>query len=85
MEGRCACILLPANGPSASRILLERQHLEVGDHVPDGAPETGCRFIVRRIAPGRLLVLHSDSHLFGSLAEREDVAMDWVLSTAAEI
>jgi len=71
-------LLFPANGPSASAILPEHQHLAVGDHIPDGAPETGCYFTVRRLEPARLLVLHSDSHLFGPLAARDDVSMDWV-------
>lgn len=71
-------LLFPANGPSADRILPEYQHLDVGDHVPDGPPETNCSFTVRQLEPAKLLVLHSDSHLFGALAERDDVAMDWV-------
>lgn len=71
-------LLFPANGPSASAILAEHQHLAVGDHILDGPPETGCSFTVRRLEPARLLVLHSDSHLFGPLATRDDVSMDWV-------
>jgi hypothetical protein len=71
-------LLFPANGPSASTLLPQHQHLAVGDHVLDGAPETGCFFTVVQIEPAQLLVLHSDSHLFGSLAERDDVTMDWV-------
>lgn len=31
---------LPANAPSANEILPEFQGLQVGDHVPDGTPET---------------------------------------------
>ncbi len=71
-------LLFPANGPSASVLLPEHQDLAVGDHIPDGAPGTGCFFTVVRLEAPRVLVLHSDSHLFGSLAERDDVAMWWI-------
>lgn len=70
-------LLFPANGPSATRILPAHQRLAVGDHIPDGPPETACYFTVRELEPPSVLVLHSDSHLFGRLADREDVAMDW--------
>lgn len=55
--------LFPANGPSATAIIPELQQLEVGDFVPDGAPETHCGFIVEELIPNRALVLHSTSHL----------------------
>jgi len=70
-------LLFPASGPSATRILPAHQRLAVGDHIPDGPPETACHFTVRELEPPSVLVLHSDSHLFGRLADREDVAMDW--------
>jgi hypothetical protein len=69
--------LFPANGPSADRVLAGHQHLEVGDRISDGPPETACFFTVRQLEPARLLVLYSDSHLFGPLAARDDVTMDW--------
>ena len=56
-------LLFPANAPSAGRILTEYQHLEVGDFVPDGPPETECGFVVREVEPGAHLVLQSSSHL----------------------
>ena len=56
-------LLFPANGPSADRILAEYQHLEVGDLIPDGPPETECGFVVRELVPDSLLVLQSTSHL----------------------
>jgi len=31
-------LLFPLNWPSANRIILELQHIEVGDFIPDGAP-----------------------------------------------
>lgn len=71
-------LLFPANGPSASKLLVEHQHLAVGDHIADGPPSTGCFFTVVRLEAPWVLVLHSDSHLFGSLAERDDVAMRWI-------
>lgn len=71
-------LLFPANGPSADRLLPDHQRLAVGDRIPDGPPETNCFFTVRVLEPPRLLVLHSDSHLFGPLADRDDVAMDWM-------
>lgn len=70
-------LLFPANGPSATQILPELQDLQVGDQVPDGPPESGCHFTVRQLEPGRLLVLFSDSHLFGPMADRGDVTMAW--------
>jgi hypothetical protein len=73
-------LLFPANGPSADRIVPELQGLAEGELVPDGPPESGCAFTVVRLVPARMLVLFSDSHLFGSLAEREDVTMAWAWS-----
>jgi hypothetical protein len=70
-------LLFPANAPSADAILPEHQQLQVGDHVPDGPPDSGCFFTVRALEPARLLVLFSDSHLFGPMAERDEVTMAW--------
>jgi hypothetical protein len=70
-------LLFPANGPSAAAILPEYQQLQVGDHVPDGPPESNCFFTVEALEPARLLVLFSDSHLFGPMAERDEVTMAW--------
>ena len=46
-------LLFPANWPSATTIVPTLQHLEVGDHVPDGPPESGCAFVVTRLEPDR--------------------------------
>jgi hypothetical protein len=70
-------LLFPANGPSAGTIRLELQQLAVGDRIPDGPPESNCFFTVTRCEPERLLVLFSDSHLFGAMAERDDVSLSW--------
>jgi hypothetical protein len=70
-------VLFPANGPSAREILPGLESLHKGDHVPDGPPESNCYFTVRKVEPPSLLVLHSDSHLFGVMAERDNVHMDW--------
>jgi hypothetical protein len=56
-------LLFPANMPSTNSILPEHQNLKLGDHVPDGAPETGVHFVVEMLEPHKLLVLGSDSHL----------------------
>jgi hypothetical protein len=77
-------LLFPANGPSVDRIVPELQQLAEGDQVPDGPPETGCAFTVERLEAARTLLLFSDSHLFGSLAEREDVTMAWAWSWQLE-
>jgi hypothetical protein len=70
-------LLFPANWPSASRIVPELQGLHVGDLVPDGAPETGCGFVVERLQPHRALVLHSTSHLPPRWREQHHAALDW--------
>jgi hypothetical protein len=56
-------LLFPANLASADQIIEEFQDLQVGDFIPDGAPETECGFVVEQLAEPRLLVLHSTSHL----------------------
>jgi hypothetical protein len=68
-------LLFPANGPSAQRIDPDLQNLEIGDFVPDGAPETECGFYVEALEPERALVLHSTSHLPRSWRNR--VQLDW--------
>lgn len=70
-------LLFPANGPSADRLVPEWQDLQVGDRVLDGAPGTNCAFVVRELAPGRHLVLHSREHLPPGWAERYGAAIDW--------
>jgi hypothetical protein len=72
-------LLFPANGPSAGQLLPEHQHLEVGDHVPDGPPAADCWFTVERLEPERLLVLRSTRHLPVSWRQR-GLAMDWIWS-----
>jgi hypothetical protein len=70
-------LLFPANRPSATTILPELQGLAVGDFVPDGAPETGCGFVVEQLEPERILVLHSTTHLPPAWRERQVAALDW--------
>jgi hypothetical protein len=68
-------LLFPANAPSATEILPEFQGLAVGDHVPDGPPESGCYFVVDRMEPPHLLVLRSHTHL---PPWPSDAWLDWV-------
>ena len=56
-------LLFPTNWPSADRIVPELQHLDVGDFVPDGPPDSSCGFLVVEKVPNRHLVLQSTSHL----------------------
>lgn len=70
-------LLFPANLPSATAIQPELQHLQVGDFVPDGAPETGCGLYVDALVPERSLVLHSNSHLPTSWRRRGIAELDW--------
>jgi hypothetical protein len=70
-------LFFPANWPSATRIVPELQGLHMGDFVPDGAPETGCGFVIERLEPHRALVLHSTSHLPPAWHERHHAAVDW--------
>jgi hypothetical protein len=56
-------LLFPANAPSATEIVPEFQGLAVGDHIPDGPPESECFFVVERLEPPNLMVLRSRSHL----------------------
>ena len=70
-------LLFPANWPSATTIVPALQHLDVGDRVPDGPPESGCAFVVTRLEPDRHLVLRSTTHLPPGWAERFDAWLDW--------
>jgi hypothetical protein len=70
-------LLFPANGPSATSIVPALQHLDVGDFVPDGAPETHCGFVVVELVPNRALVLHSTSHLPASWRDRATLDWSW--------
>jgi hypothetical protein len=70
-------LLFPANGPSAERIQPELQHLEVGERIPDGPPETNCYFVIRELEPNRHLVLHSTEHLPPGWAERFGASIDF--------
>jgi hypothetical protein len=68
-------LLFPLNWPSANRIIPELQHIEIGDFIPDGAPETKCGLTVEELEPGRALALHSTSHL--PLSWRDKASLDW--------
>lgn len=74
-------LLFPANAPSADVILPEFQGLAVGDHVPDGAPHTGCYFVVERMVPPHLLVLRSTTHV---PPRPRDAWIDWVWAWAID-
>jgi hypothetical protein len=70
-------LFFPDNLPSADRIVPELQHLDVGDFVPDGAPDTLCGFVVVGEDPERHLVLRSTSHLPLSWRRRGIAGVDW--------
>jgi hypothetical protein len=73
-------LLFPANKPSARTIQPEYQHLEVGDFVPDGPPETGCGFVVQDLVANRHLVLRSTTHLPRRWRDRGVASVDWTWS-----
>jgi hypothetical protein len=77
-------MLFPGNLPSADRILPELQALAVGNRIPDGAPETGCEFVVEALEPHRHLVLHSRTHLPPGWADRFGAAIDWTWAFVLE-
>jgi hypothetical protein len=54
---------------------------QVGDHIPDGPPNTGW-FMVEHIDPPHLLVLHSTTHLPASWQVRRGAAIDWTWTFA---
>ena len=68
-------LLFPLNWPSANRIVPELQHIQLGDFIPDGAPETKTGLIVEELQPGRAMALHSTSHL--PLSWRGKANLDW--------
>lgn len=70
-------LLFPANLASADMIIPELQHLDVGDFIPDGPPETECGFVVQQLRPREHLVLRSDSHLPLSWRARLGARIDW--------
>jgi hypothetical protein len=70
-------LLFPDNWASATRIVPELQHLEVGSFIPDGPPETGCGLVVQRLDPASALVLRSTSHLPRSWRESGRASVDW--------
>src|SRR4051812_39234872 len=39
-------LFFPENGPSADRVEADLQHIQVGDFIPDGPPETKCGLTV---------------------------------------
>ncbi|GAA4062917.1 SRPBCC family protein [Agromyces indicus] len=73
-------LLFPDNWPSASRIHDEFQSLEVGDVIPDGAPETMCGFTVREVVAAERLVLESTTHLPLSWRQRDLARLHWTWS-----
>jgi hypothetical protein len=70
-------LLFPANRESADYVMEDFQDLQVGDFIPDGAPETECGFVVERLEPPRLLVLHSTSHLPLQWRRSGRASIDW--------
>ena len=70
-------LLFPGNRASADHIIEEFQDLQVGDFIPDGAPETECGFDVEQLEPSRLLVLHSTSHLPLAWRREGRASVDW--------
>jgi hypothetical protein len=70
-------LLFPANRASADHIVEELQDLQVGDFIPDGAPETECGFVVEQLDPPRLLVLHSTTHLPLQWRRKGTASVDW--------
>jgi hypothetical protein len=71
-------LFFPQNRPSADRIVPELQHLDVGDFVPDGIPDSLCGFVVVEEVPQRHLVLRSTSHLPLSWRRRGIASVDWM-------
>jgi hypothetical protein len=70
-------LMFPNNRPSAETILPEFQHLQVGDVIPDGTPESGCFFLVEQLQPAHHLVLHSTTHLPPLLLKNPHVSLSW--------
>ena len=74
-------LLFPENRPSADEILPELQGLSVGEHIPDGAPDRECYFVVERMDRPSLLLLHSRSHL---PPWPQDAWLDWIWTYVLE-
>jgi len=70
-------LLFHDNDPSAERILDEYQDLKVGDHVPDGRPETGCYYVVEILEPNKMMVLRSWTHLPPQLRDNPRYRIEW--------
>jgi len=70
-------LLFPANAPSTHSIMPEYQDLEVGDRIPDGAPETNCFYQVEILEPNKMLILRSWTHLPPQLRNNPRVHMEW--------
>jgi hypothetical protein len=70
-------LLFPANGGSADSILPEWQGLKMGDHIPDGGPETGCFFNVEILEPNEAMVLRSWTHLPAQMRRSPHYRLDW--------
>jgi hypothetical protein len=70
-------LFFPGNRASADTILPKHQHLEVGDHIPDGPPETDCFFVVELLEPAKMLVLRSWTHLPPQIRKDARNKMEW--------
>ncbi len=70
-------LLFPDNWPSADRLVPELLHLEVGDFVPDGSPNTQCGFVVVDAQPEHHLVLRSTTHLPLAWRRRGLAQVEW--------
>jgi hypothetical protein len=70
-------LLFPENWPSADRLIPELQDIKIGSFIPDGSPETKCGFVVEELDPGRVLVLHSTSHVPGSWRTKYGASLNW--------
>jgi len=70
-------LLFPGNAPSADTILPEYQDLEVGDRIPDGAPETNCFYQVEILEPNKMVILRSWTHLPPQVRNNPHVRMEW--------
>ena len=70
-------LLFPANAPSTDTIMPEYQDLEVGDLIPDGAPETNCFYQVEILEPNKMLILRSWTHLPPQVRNNPHVRMEW--------
>jgi len=65
------------DNPSADRIIERFQDVAVDDVIPDGEPGTAW-YVVDRLEPERLLVLHSTTHVPVALRRRHpEAAVDW--------